>query len=233
MIAMMIAKFVLVAIIGYLIGSIPFGALISKRVAKVDVREHGSGKTGATNVLRVAGKKAAVLVIVLDALKGVVAVLFAGLIVGGNYLVWRNFGLGLMAAQVIAALAAMAGHNWSIFLKFKGGKGIATAIGVLLLTSPLSVLILYLIIIPIIILITNDSFMSASIGFLIFPLILWFLEKNIWWVIFGILIAVVIIIRHLEELKTYFSGRRELNPIVEKMRNYILRKNSQKQNTHL
>ncbi|GAG54452.1 unnamed protein product, partial [marine sediment metagenome] len=112
-------------------------------------------------------------------------------------------------------------------------KEIDEEIGVLLLTSPLSVLILYLIIIPIIILITNDSFMSASIGFLIFPLILWFLEKNIWLVIFGILIAVVIIIRHLEELKTYFSGRRELNSIVEKIRNYILRKNSQKQNTHL
>ncbi len=136
MIAMMIAKFVLVAIIGYLIGSIPFGALISKRVAKVDVREHGSGKTGATNVLRVAGKKAAVLVIVLDALKGVVAVLFAGLIVGGNYLVWRNFGLGLMAAQVIAALAAMAGHNWSIFLKFRGGRGVATFFGGMLVLCP-------------------------------------------------------------------------------------------------
>ncbi len=136
MIAMMIAKFAAVVIIGYLLGSIPFGALVGKRIAKVDVREHGSGKTGATNVLRVAGKKAAALVIVLDMLKGVLAVVFAGLIVGGNYLVWRDFGLGLMAAQVIAALAAMAGHNWSIFLKFHGGRGVATFFGGLVALCP-------------------------------------------------------------------------------------------------
>ena len=136
MIALMIAKFVAVAVIGYLLGSVPFGALIGKRVARVDVRDYGSGKTGATNVLRVAGKKAAVLVILLDALKGAVAVLLAGLIVGGNYLVWRDFGLGLMAAQVIAALAAMAGHNWPIFLKFRGGRGVATFFGGLLALCP-------------------------------------------------------------------------------------------------
>ena len=133
---MMIAKFVAVVIMGYLLGSIPFGALIGKRVAKVDVTEHGSGKTGATNVLRVAGRKAAALVVGLDMLKGVLAVVFAGLIVGRNYLVWGDFGLGLMAGQVLAALAAMAGHNWSVFLKFRGGRGVATFFGGLIALSP-------------------------------------------------------------------------------------------------
>ncbi len=136
MIMLMIAKFVAVMIIGYLLGSIPSGALIGKRFAKVDVTEYGSGKTGATNVLRTVGKKAAALVVGLDLLKGALAVVFAGLIVGRNYLVWGDFGLGLMAAQVMAALAAMAGHNWSVFLKFKGGRGVATFFGGLIALSP-------------------------------------------------------------------------------------------------
>ncbi len=136
MIVMMIAKFVAVIVIGYLLGSIPSGALIGRRIAKVDVRQHGSGKTGTTNVLRVAGKKAAALVVGLDVLKGALAVLFAGLIVGRSYLVWGDFGLGLLAAQVMAALAAMAGHNWSVFLKFQGGRGVATFFGGLIALCP-------------------------------------------------------------------------------------------------
>jgi glycerol-3-phosphate acyltransferase PlsY len=132
----MIAKFVLVMIIGYLLGSIPSGSLIGKRFAKVDITEYGSGKTGATNVLRTAGKKAAVLVVSLDVLKGALAVVIAGLIVGRNYLVWGQFGVGLIAAQVLAALAAMAGHNWSVFLKFRGGRGVATFFGGLVALSP-------------------------------------------------------------------------------------------------
>lgn len=136
MIMLMIAKFLAVILIGYILGSIPSGVLIAKRFARVDVTEYGSGKTGATNVLRTAGKKAAALVVGLDVLKGALAVVFAGVIVGGNYLVWREFGLGLMAAQVLAALAAMAGHNWSIFLKFRGGRGVATFFGGLAALSP-------------------------------------------------------------------------------------------------
>lgn len=208
-------------LISYIIGSIPFSYIVAKLFKGKDIRKLGTKNVGGMNVISVAGLVPGLIALFFDILKGALTVYLTEKITGN------------LAVSLFAGLFTVIGHNWSIFLKFKGGKGIATAIGVLLLTSPLSVLIFYLIIIPIIILITNDSFMSASIGFLIFPLILWFLEKNIWLVIFGILIAVVIIIRHLEELKTYFSGRRELNSIVEKIRNYILRKNSQKQNTHL
>ncbi len=133
---MIIAQYVAAVIIGYLLGSIPSGALIGRRFAKVDVREHGSGKTGATNVLRVAGRKAAALVIGLDLLKGALAVVFAGLIVGRGYLVVGDFSLGLIAAQCLAALAAMAGHNWSVFLKFRGGRGVATFFGGLVALCP-------------------------------------------------------------------------------------------------
>ncbi len=133
---MIIAKFVAVVIIGYLLGSIPFGVLISRRSARVDIRGHGSGKTGATNVLRTAGAKAAAMVVSLDLLKGVLAVVFAGLIVDKGYLVVGSFGLGALVAQVMAALAAMAGHNWPVFLKFKGGRGVATFFGGLIALCP-------------------------------------------------------------------------------------------------
>ena len=133
---MIIAQYFAAVIVGYLLGSIPFGLLITKRIAKVDIRQYGSGKTGMTNVLRTAGRKAAAAVVVLDALKGVLAVVFAGLIVGRGYLVVGNFGLGSLLAQVMAASAAVAGHNWSVFLKFRGGSGVATFFGGLIALCP-------------------------------------------------------------------------------------------------
>ena len=135
---MIIAKFVAVVILGYLLGSIPFGVLVGRRQARVDIRQHGSRKTGATNVLRTAGSKAAALVVGLDLLKGALAVVFAGLIIGKSYLVVNNFALGMVVAQVAAALAAMAGHNYSVFLKFRGGRGVATFFGGLIALCPVA-----------------------------------------------------------------------------------------------
>lgn len=121
--------YIAVILIGYLLGSIPFGLLIGRRFANRDVREVGSGKIGMTNVLRTAGKKAAAISLVLDIGKGVLSVVFAGLIfhaktqtIGGIF-AWNE------SAKVMAALAAIAGHSWSVFLKFKGGRGVATFFG--------------------------------------------------------------------------------------------------------
>lgn len=135
---MIIAEFYLVALVGYLLGCIPFGLIISRGKAKVDIRRQGSGKTGAANVLRTTGKKAAFAVATLDLLKGVLAVVFAGIIVGSDYLLIGEFGLGILFAQVIAALAAMAGHIWPIFLGFRGGRGVATFFGGLLALCPVA-----------------------------------------------------------------------------------------------
>jgi len=132
----MVAELIAVAMIGYLLGSIPFGVLIAKRQTGVDVRRAGSGKMGATNVLRTSGHKAAVMVAGLDVLKGVLAVVFAGLIFERGYLVIGGYGLGTLVAQVVAALAAVAGHNWSVFLRFRGGRGVATFFGGLLVLCP-------------------------------------------------------------------------------------------------
>ncbi|MFC2010433.1 glycerol-3-phosphate 1-O-acyltransferase PlsY [Chloroflexota bacterium] len=138
---MIVFQLVSVVVVGYLIGSIPFGLLISKWFSKRDIREYGSGKIGTTNVLRTSGKKAAALALLLDVTKGALAVLFAGLIFGRNYLVIGDFGLGLLVAQCLAALAAMAGHNWSVFLKFKGGgRGVATFFGGLAALCPVAAL---------------------------------------------------------------------------------------------
>jgi len=137
---MIVAKFVTVVVIGYLLGSIPFGLLVGKRTAKVDIREFGSGKTGATNVMRTAGRKAALLVAALDVSKGAMAVVIAGLLVNRSYLIIGNIGLGMLVAQVLAALAAIAGHIWPIFLKFRGGRGVATFFGGLVALCPAAAL---------------------------------------------------------------------------------------------
>ncbi len=134
--ALAIVKFVSVVVLGYLLGSIPVGYLLSRRQAKVDVRNYGSGRTGATNVLRTAGRKWAILVAAIDVVKGVLAVVFAGLIVGQSYLVVGNVALGALVAQVTAALAAIVGHNWSVFLGFRGGRGVATFFGGLVALCP-------------------------------------------------------------------------------------------------
>jgi glycerol-3-phosphate acyltransferase PlsY len=138
---MILLKFLAVIVIGYLLGSIPSGVIISRLFSKVDILQYGSGKIGSTNVLRTAGKKAAALVLLLDILKGALAVLFAGLIFGRSYLViGGDFGLGLLVAQVLAALASIAGHNWSIFLGFRGGRGVATFFGGLVALCPVAAL---------------------------------------------------------------------------------------------
>lgn len=128
---MIFAKFAAIIVLSYLLGSIPFGVIIGRLFAKVDVRNYGSGKMGATNVMRVAGKKAAILVFVCDLLKGVLAVSLAWFIFRGGALVPAYSGDWWMikAAPATAALAAMLGHTWPIFLKFKGGRGVATFYG--------------------------------------------------------------------------------------------------------
>jgi len=198
----------------YIIGSIPFSYIISKLFKGKDIRKFGTKNVGASNVLLVIGLVPGLIALFFDISKGTLAVYLTDKIT-------KNITVSLFAG-----FFTVIGHNWPIFLKFNGGKGIATTIGILLIKSPTSFLILYLIVIPITILITNDSFMSASMGFIILPLILWLLKRDIWWVIFGILLALIIVIRHMDELKTYFKGRRELHPIVQKIRDFILRKNN-------
>ncbi|MBA7507732.1 Glycerol-3-phosphate acyltransferase [subsurface metagenome] len=134
---MIISEFVAVVIIAYLLGSIPFGLIIGKVSKGIDITKYGSGKIGGTNVMRAVGTKAGILTIVLDIGKAAGAVLLAAVIVGPGVLsVGGVIIYYWQIAQVLAALAVLAGHNWPIFSKFKGGRGVATFFGTLLPIFP-------------------------------------------------------------------------------------------------
>jgi len=123
--------YLLVTIIAYLLGSISFSVIFGKKFAGLDVREKGSKNAGSTNVLRVAGKKAAICTLVCDILKGVVAVLIAFAIAK---IVGEDSIDGALLIQ-LAGFAVIIGHTFPVFFKFKGGKGVATALGVLLIVN--------------------------------------------------------------------------------------------------
>lgn len=132
----------IIVILSYLIGSIPNSILISKAVGGIDIRNHGSGNAGGTNVMRVLGWKYGLVVILLDALKGAIAVviisrLFYGPLPFENVSPFDDFTL----VQIIAGMSAVIGHIWTVFAGFKGGKGIATALGMLLTLITIDMLI--------------------------------------------------------------------------------------------
>jgi glycerol-3-phosphate acyltransferase PlsY len=132
----------IIVILSYLVGSIPNSIIISKAVSGIDIRNHGSGNAGGTNVMRVLGWKYGVIVILLDALKGAVAVviisrLFYGPLPFENVSPFDDFTL----VQIIAGMSAVIGHVWTVFAGFKGGKGIATALGMLLTLITVDMLI--------------------------------------------------------------------------------------------
>jgi acyl phosphate:glycerol-3-phosphate acyltransferase len=123
---------IIVVIVSYLLGSIPFGYLIVRKKVGADIRETGSGGTGATNVSRRAGKAAGIFTLVLDALKGAVAVEWAIVLAGpSSHAVW---------IVMAAAVAVIVGHIFPVWLKFRGGKGVATGVGVFLMLAPVAVL---------------------------------------------------------------------------------------------
>ena len=125
----LIGRYLAGIIVGYLLGSIPFGLILAKKMAGVDIREWGSGAIGATNVMRTAGKRVAILSGALDFAKGAAAVFIAKLIVENSYIVVGRFSFGPLFGAVLAGLAAVVGHSWSVYLKFHGGKGVATFFG--------------------------------------------------------------------------------------------------------
>ncbi|MFC2066902.1 glycerol-3-phosphate 1-O-acyltransferase PlsY [Chloroflexota bacterium] len=209
---MIIAQYLAAALIGYLVGSIPFGVLIGKRSAKIDIRQIGSGKTGTTNVLRAAGKQAAALVLVLDLLKGVLAVILTRLIFGGDYPMAGDPGLWSTAriAEVLAASAAISGHNWSIFLKFKGGRGVATFIGGLAaLYWPAAVFGgVVLIIVAAVSRYMSLGSITGAISAFIMLIPLTIMNKSpIEYLIYTMIGAIFIFIRHYDNISRLVSGK--------------------------
>jgi glycerol-3-phosphate acyltransferase PlsY len=163
-------RLVLVVIIAYLIGSIPFGYLIVRAKGGGDVRDIGSGGTGATNVTRRAGKAAGVFTLILDALKGVMTVVIARLIVNGDNAGW------MVAA---AAIAVLVGHIFPVWLRFRGGKGVATGVGVFLALAPMAVFCAGLIFVAIVGLTKYISLGSILAAASIPLFVWWFVEPEI------------------------------------------------------
>jgi glycerol-3-phosphate acyltransferase PlsY len=155
----------LVILIAYLLGSIPFGYLIVRAKEGSDIRRTGSGGTGATNVSRRAGKAAGILTLFLDALKGAMAALFA---------IWifqpPRDGVSWWTAG--AAIAVLLGHIFPVWLRFRGGKGVATAVGVFLVLSPAAVAVALVIFISIVFL-TRYVSLGSIIAALTIPLLIW------------------------------------------------------------
>lgn len=133
---------VLAALVGYLLGAVPFGLIVGRLTRGIDIREYGSHRTGATNALRTLGARAAAVVFLLDVAKGVAAVLIARV-------VFANEPMAEWAAAV-AGVAAIVGHNWSVFIGFTGGRGVATSGGGLAAMAPWTALVLVPIVIGII-----------------------------------------------------------------------------------
>jgi len=126
---MIIVQLVAIALVAYLLGAIPFGLIFARLFGRIDITQHGSGNVGGTNVLRTVGPKAAIFVVILDLGKAILAVYLAGVAMGESKLFIGVFSIHWQGAQVLAAIMVMVGHNWSVFIKFRGGKGVATYFG--------------------------------------------------------------------------------------------------------
>jgi glycerol-3-phosphate acyltransferase PlsY len=158
---------ILTIVVAYLLGSIPFGLIVARLFGVSDIREHGSGNIGATNVSRVLGFKAAVWVYLGDIGKGLVSVLIARMVV-------NNFGWPFASAELfysIAALAAVLGHMFSIFCRFKGGKGVNTALGGLLALIPYEALMAFVVFLIVVLLSRFISLGSLIAGLSLFAIV--------------------------------------------------------------
>lgn len=187
--------YVLIALIAYALGNIQTSYIIGRAIKKTDIREHGSGNAGTTNALRVFGKKIAVITLLVDALKGVLAVII-------------GMRMGQVDGSLIAGVAVIVGHNWPFYLKFKGGKGVATSIGVGLAVAPLTALISLAIGI-VIIARTRYVSLGALIGICLWPIVNLALNKredNIKLFVFGLILGLMSIYKHRENIRRLLSG---------------------------
>jgi glycerol-3-phosphate acyltransferase PlsY len=200
------ASYIIITVLAYLIGSINFSIIISKKMAGFDVREKGSGNAGTTNMLRSVGKKAAALTLVCDILKGVVAILLA--IITGAIL--KNSDKALLVQ--LAGIAVVIGHTFPIFFGFKGGKGVATSLGVLLLINWKIGLIC--LVFAIVLMALTKMVSVGSVGAaILYPVLVLFIGTNFTvsegsgYLVFSILLAVLVAFNHRENIKRILEGK--------------------------
>ncbi|MFH1454404.1 MAG: glycerol-3-phosphate 1-O-acyltransferase PlsY [Armatimonadota bacterium] len=187
---------VLVITASYIIGAIPFGLIIGKIFKGIDIRKEGSGNIGAANAFRTLGMVPGSLVLIFDILKGVAAVYIASTFMPENYAALFN---------VIAGLAAIIGHNNSIFLNFKGGKGIATSFGVFLaLNWKISLLVLLIYILML--LITKYSSVGSLSASAAMPVCMYVFRQPVEYTVFALLAAIFAFYKHKANIKRLIKG---------------------------
>ena len=202
------ATYIIIAVIAYLIGSINFSIILSKKMAGFDIREKGSGNAGTTNMLRSVGKKAAVITLICDILKGVVSILIA--VLAGKII--KNLDNALLVQ--LAGIFVIIGHTFPVFFKFKGGKGIATALGVLLMINwqiGLICLIFALVLMALTKMVSVGSIAAA----ILFPILVAFIDQNYivptsnsnWsYLVFSIIVALLVIFNHRANVQRILNG---------------------------
>ncbi len=200
------ATYIIIAIIAYVIGSINFSVIISKKMAGFDVREKGSGNAGTTNMLRSVGKKAAAITLLCDILKGVVAILIALLV--GN--IAKNVDKAVLVQ--IAGILVVVGHTFPIFFEFKGGKGVATSLGVIMMINWQIGLIC--LVFAIAIMAFSKMVSMGSVGAaILFPILTLFINTNfivqesgMKYFVFSVMLAAMVIFNHRANIKRIANG---------------------------
>lgn len=189
--------YAIVSVVSYLLGSIPFG-IVASRIAGVDVREHGSGNIGATNVLRVLGKKYGYPVFLGDVLKGFVAVRFALALASRS-------GADSSLIGILAAICAIVGHSFPVWLGFKGGKGVATSAGAGLGLVPLAILLVALVW-GICFFLSRIVSLASVVAAGALPLAVWFIYHSGSLTIFALIIAALVVARHHANIVRIIQG---------------------------
>ena len=188
--------FILFAISAYLLGSIPTAIWLGKAKYGIDVREHGSNNAGATNTFRVLGKKPGVVVLFIDILKGFIAVFLPFIFGIGEW--GSNY---LIEVQLVAALCAVSGHVLPIFANFRGGKGVATSLGVIVGVHPIAAGICVAVFL-IVFVISKYVSLGAMIAACCFPILLAFYFKvdSVWLLSFSVLLSAVVVYVHKKNI---------------------------------
>lgn len=202
-------EYMIMAIIAYCIGSLNISIFISKKVGGFDLREKGSNSTGATNVLRTLGKKAAAITLLFDILKGIVAIAISMII--GNIMKETNQELLLQ----IAGIAVVIGHTFPIFFGFKGGKGVATSIGILLMSN-WKIGLICLIFALILMILTRMVSVGSCAAAILFPVLTLFINDSYTiltegksgnaYFIYSVLLAVIVLYNHRSNIKRLLNG---------------------------
>lgn len=181
------------SIIAYVLGSIPFGLILGKGIWRTDLRHHGSGNIGATNAWRILGKKAGITIFLCDFLKGLVAVGIA-----------QHLSDSAIVA-VLAAIFALVGHSFSFFMQFKGGKGVATGLGVLVMLMPTVSLIAF-VLWSIIVYVTRYVSLGSCVAALAVAILGIAMDYPLPYAIFGVLAAILIVVRHRSNIGRLLNG---------------------------